>query len=130
MSGGSIWGAPRAQCLGLTHLQRPAGHGEIPRDLPVCVHVQQVRVGQLRLAYAGAPPHAPEHALLLPARREKGQKCVMLDVAVVMWQLIVPPTRWRYIGDWCGFLQTHHKRAVSRDTWNQVLDACERGGHG
>lgn len=54
--------------------------------------------------------------------REKGQKCVHLDVALAMWQLLVPASRWQYMPDWCAFLQEHHKRAVSRDTWNQLYD--------
>lgn len=54
--------------------------------------------------------------------REKGQKCVQLDTALAMWQLVVPPERWRYIADWCEFLRSEHKRAISKDTWTQLLD--------
>lgn len=44
------------------------------------------------------------------------------DVALAMWHLLVPPARWAHIGAWCAFVEAHHKRAVSRDTWNQLLD--------
>jgi DCN1-like protein 1/2 len=54
--------------------------------------------------------------------REKGQKCVQLDTALAMWQLLVPASRWQLIDEWCAFVQEHHKRAVSRDTWAQLLD--------
>jgi DCN1-like protein 1/2 len=54
--------------------------------------------------------------------REKGQKCVQLDMALGLWQLLLPPERWPLIEDWCEFLQKHHGRAVSRDTWTQLLD--------
>ncbi|PSC72336.1 DCN1 2 [Micractinium conductrix] len=54
--------------------------------------------------------------------REKGQKIVQLDVALAMWDLLLPPSRWQHIEAWKEFLHTHHKRAVSRDTWNQLLD--------
>ncbi|EFJ50752.1 hypothetical protein VOLCADRAFT_88591 [Volvox carteri f. nagariensis] len=56
--------------------------------------------------------------------REKGQKCVMLDTAVAMWQLLfsVPEQRWPLIDDWCEFLTKHHNRAISKDTWLQLFD--------
>lgn len=54
--------------------------------------------------------------------REKGQKCVQQDVALAVWQLLVPPARWSLMPDWCQFLAERHNRAISRDTWAQLLD--------
>lgn len=47
---------------------------------------------------------------------------MQLDVALAMWDLLLPPSRWQHIEAWKAFLRAHHKRAVSRDTWNQLLD--------
>lgn len=52
---------------------------------------------------------------------QKGQKCVQLDVAVAMWQLLLTG-RWGLLDVWLDFVQTHHKRAISKDTWSQLLD--------
>lgn len=55
---------------------------------------------------------------------QKGQKCVQLDAAVGMWQLLfsVPGQEWPLIETWCDFLTQHHNRAISKDTWSQLLD--------
>ena len=54
--------------------------------------------------------------------REKGQKCVQLDTAIAMWQLLFAHLQWPLADAWCDYVQTHHRRAVSRDTWVQLLD--------
>lgn len=53
---------------------------------------------------------------------EKGQKCLQLDVAIAMWQLLFADHRWTLVQKWCDYLDVHHKRAVSKDTWSQLLD--------
>ncbi len=53
---------------------------------------------------------------------EENQKCLQLDVAVSIWPLLITKKKWKLIDEWCAFLQEHHKRAVSRDTWSQLLD--------
>ncbi|KAI8474631.1 MAG: Cullin binding-domain-containing protein [Monoraphidium minutum] len=55
--------------------------------------------------------------------KEKNQKCLQLDVAVGMWQLLFSDDRaWEHVGPWCEFLQAHHNRAISRDTWVQLFE--------
>ncbi|PRW57295.1 DCN1 2 [Chlorella sorokiniana] len=54
--------------------------------------------------------------------REKGKKLVELDVALAMWDLLLPASRWQHVEAWKEFMRTHHKRPVSRDTWNQLLE--------
>mmetsp|Transcript_37086 Transcript_37086/g.82489 ORF Transcript_37086/g.82489 Transcript_37086/m.82489 type:complete len:249 (-) Transcript_37086:1223-1969(-) len=55
--------------------------------------------------------------------REKGQKCVQLDTAIAMWQLLFSGEReWKLIGAWSDFLQKHHKHAISKDTWAQLYE--------
>ncbi|KAG1667415.1 hypothetical protein FOA52_004832 [Chlamydomonas sp. UWO 241] len=54
--------------------------------------------------------------------REKNQKCVQFDVALAMWRILLEG-QWPLLDDWCNFLTKHHStRAVSRDTWQQLLD--------
>jgi DCN1-like protein 1/2 len=57
--------------------------------------------------------------------REKGQKCVQQDMALEMWSLLLPPQRWPLIHHWCEFLKETHNRAISRDTWVQLVEFIE-----
>lgn len=55
--------------------------------------------------------------------REKNQKCLQLDTALAMWQLLfAEDRRWPLLESWCEFLQKHHNRAISKDTWVQLYD--------
>lgn len=55
--------------------------------------------------------------------KEKGQKCLQLDTAVAMWKLIFSDEReWQLIDEWAEFLQKHHNRAISKDTWTQLFE--------
>ena len=66
---------------------------------------------------SSALPHTP------PPRAQKNQKCLQLDVAVGMWQLLFSgERRWQHVDAWCEFLQAHHNRAISRDTWVQLFE--------
>eukprot|EP00270_Netrium_digitus_P013160 TRINITY_DN4349_c0_g1_i2.p1 TRINITY_DN4349_c0_g1~~TRINITY_DN4349_c0_g1_i2.p1 ORF type:complete len:267 (+),score=70.15 TRINITY_DN4349_c0_g1_i2:80-880(+) len=54
--------------------------------------------------------------------REKGQKSLALDTAVGMWHLLFAARPWPYVDHWCEFLQLKHNRAISKDTWSQLLE--------
>jgi hypothetical protein len=54
---------------------------------------------------------------------QKGQKCVQQDTAIAMWELLLSGQRaWPLLEEWCEFLRKHHNRAISKDTWTQLLD--------
>ncbi|CAN6454739.1 unnamed protein product [Victoria cruziana] len=54
--------------------------------------------------------------------REKGQKSLALDTAIGMWQLLFAEKQWPLVDHWCQFLQAKHNKAISRDTWSQLLE--------
>ncbi|KAK9070606.1 hypothetical protein SSX86_011008 [Deinandra increscens subsp. villosa] len=54
--------------------------------------------------------------------KEKGQKSLALDTAIGMWQLLFKEKQWPLVDHWCQFLQARHNKAISRDTWSQLLE--------
>ncbi|KAL0817159.1 hypothetical protein Bca101_073603 [Brassica carinata] len=54
--------------------------------------------------------------------KEKGQKSLALDTAIGMWQLLFAEREWPLVNHWCDFLQDHHNKAISKDTWAQLLE--------
>ncbi|BBH01434.1 hypothetical protein Prudu_011702 [Prunus dulcis] len=54
--------------------------------------------------------------------KEKGQKSLALDTAIGMWQLLFAEKQWPFVDHWCQFLQARHNKAISRDTWSQLLE--------
>ncbi|XP_050368407.1 uncharacterized protein LOC126786593 [Argentina anserina] len=54
--------------------------------------------------------------------KEKGQKSLALDTAIGMWQLLFAEKQWPYVEHWCQFLQARHNKAISRDTWSQLIE--------
>lgn len=54
--------------------------------------------------------------------KEKGQKSLALETAVGMWQLLFAERQWPLVDPWCQFLQAKHNKAISKDTWSQLLE--------
>ncbi|CAL5330519.1 unnamed protein product [Camellia sinensis] len=54
--------------------------------------------------------------------KKTGQKSLALDTAIGMWQLLFEEKQWPLVDHWCQFLQARHNKAISRDTWSQLLE--------
>jgi len=52
----------------------------------------------------------------------QGQKSLALDTAIGMWQLLFAEREWPLVTHWCDFLQDRHNKAISKDTWAQLLE--------
>lgn len=53
--------------------------------------------------------------------KEPNAKALALDTAIAMWKVLLTD-KWSFTDDWCEFLQEKHGKAISNDTWSQVLE--------
>lgn len=49
------------------------------------------------------------------------QKSLELEVAIAYWNILLR-NRFGFLDEWVEFLQQNPKRAITRDTWNLLLD--------
>jgi DCN1-like protein 1/2 len=53
--------------------------------------------------------------------RQETQRSLELGIAIGLWQLLLP-NKFKHLELWCDYLQNEYKRAISRDTWNLLLE--------
>jgi DCN1-like protein 1/2 len=54
--------------------------------------------------------------------RDKGAKSLAPDTALALWQLLLPAASWPRADDWCAFVAAQNLKAVTQDTWSQLLE--------
>jgi DCN1-like protein 1/2 len=53
--------------------------------------------------------------------RQETQRSLELGIAIGLWQILLPD-KFKHLELWCNYLQNEYKRAISRDTWNLLLE--------
>lgn len=53
--------------------------------------------------------------------KDPDQKRIAIEYAIPTWKLILKG-RYRYIDEWCTFIETEYKQSISLDTWKQFLE--------
>ncbi len=62
------------------------------------------------------------YAFTFAFARDKGAKSLAPDTALALWQLLLPAARWPAADAWLEFVPTQGLKAVTADTWAQLLE--------
>jgi len=53
--------------------------------------------------------------------RQPNSKTLPPDFAIVIWKIVLK-NKFKHLNKWITFIQEKHQKAISKDTWNQVLE--------
>ncbi|GMF16738.1 unnamed protein product [Phytophthora lilii] len=83
----------------------------------------KAKIPQLREAIAGEDDFKKFYCFCFGFSKEPGQKSLSIDIAVAMWELLLPARFEKLTASWLAFLaEKKPVKGVTRDTWDLLLD--------
>eukprot|EP01105_Mastigella_eilhardi_P014042 TRINITY_DN3193_c0_g2_i2.p1 TRINITY_DN3193_c0_g2~~TRINITY_DN3193_c0_g2_i2.p1 ORF type:complete len:232 (+),score=75.35 TRINITY_DN3193_c0_g2_i2:471-1166(+) len=78
------------------------------------------KIGEWRKALSDREPYSSFYDYVFDYLRGE-QKCLAMQEAQLAWQILETGQRWKLWPRWLLFLQAEERKAVSRDTWRELL---------
>ena len=60
--------------------------------------------------------------------KERDQRSMNVDVALALWELILPVTKFELLPNWIDFIKSRQEktRSISRDVWKQLFEFAKQ----
>lgn len=91
-------------------------------------------IGEVQKAFAALrseldtkPSFKKIYAFSYNFAKKRGVKSLDRDVAVALWRILLDG-RFGLVNEWCDFVETNHKHAITRDEWMQTFEFVHQIG--
>lgn len=78
------------------------------------------KIGDLRRELDSAETFKDVYEFSFHFALEPNAKALPLETAIGLWKVLMVG-KWCFTDEWCEFLEKNHGKAISNDTWSQVL---------
>ena len=80
------------------------------------------RLDGMRAMLAAPESFKEIYAYTFEYAKETGKKVMPKDIAVAMWRIVLGDGRFKYLDQWCSFVEAQAIKFVNRDTWKMALE--------
>jgi DCN1-like protein 1/2 len=80
----------------------------------------KAKISSLEVKYQSSKDFKKIYIFAFKYSLSPGQRSLGLETAIPLWECLIG-SKYPHLESWIEFLQTEYNKAISKDTWNQVI---------